>query len=378
MTGPSRTVLVVAAAPDRRASSRSLLDLVAELDRRPETAVALWYLRDGEDPEPGAPAPDHVVDHLRTWRPAVVVDRVLGPANGNRLRAVRLRRWLRDLDPDVVLLDDGLGDRILGSLGPSVVRVARRNVEPPDTALLEPAAPPSADLWLVAPGADPAPADAGAVLVERPVRDLAEAARLAAPVAQARLRERAGLPPDAPVVVGWGEGFLDGTELFPRLLWALAARHGVVAHGLWVGPLVTPDEEARLRAEAERCGVGERYHLVREGPALRTCGDVAVLPYRDRADDPRQPTAELPMVAVAVAAGLPVAAFAAAVALDDPAVTSVADLDLDALAAAVAAGLAGDRSPAGRRARVEAARRRLDVRPWADDLLAAVDGVVRR
>jgi hypothetical protein len=358
-------VLVVAPSALDRPSTPQLRLLLEAMVRRPDVTVDVWFLRpiwygDVLEPLPTSGRPPWIVDELRTWPPGRALEAIgLGRVAAG-LRGLRLRRRLREVGPDLVLLDDGVGDRILGPGEARAVRVARLNADVSPAAGLEAVATDGIDLWLTVPGG-PAPAGAGA---ERSVSGLLGehgwARRQADPEVRARLRRSVGLEPDAFVVSGWGgTSWVDGPDLFVRALWALEAHHGIRAHGLWVAIDPEPQDVARLEAEAERCGVGDRFHLVSGDDELRLCGDAALLPYRCEGDA---------FVLDALAAGLAVVAFEA-VGWEDEGIEVVADLDVDAAAAALAAV-----DPSARDARVEAARHRLDPDGLVDELLDLVTG----
>ncbi len=334
------SVLVITATPDRRPSSDDLDRIIEELRLRPGVQVDRWYLR---SPERRAPDGEVVVDSLRTWLPAAALRTVGLTRLGRGLQGRRLRGWLRDLDPDVVLLDDGLGDRILPYAPRPPAVVARSNNEPPVLGELEP--PPDSEPSLVLVGSGRPDPDLPAerwfrlgpeLLVGRAFE------QLAADVAAARAadRERVGAPgSDLPVVSGWGEdGWLDGPDLFIRTLWHLQDRHGIVARGIWHGLPPDHHEAERLRAEAVRCGLAGRFDLVPVGSvAEHVAAEAGSLPFRLPAD-------YVDLVPPAMV-GVPVVTF-------DPVpapavwVTGVPLLDLDGAAAALARAVEGWTDPA--------------------------------
>ena len=351
-----RSFLIISAAPDRRASTKSLRALVEDLDRRPDTTAALWFLR----PHPDAPTSgDTVVDSLRTWTPAALLSQVgLGRAAG-LLRGLRLRAWLREVAPDVVILDDGLGERALEHVRTRPIRVIRRNTEPPAGTEAEPPPATRAALHLVPPGTPEPPT--GATSFEMPlVRDLSSGHRMFGATAKRDVRGALGFPLDVPLVTGWGDdGWVDGAELFVRGLWTLRARHGIEAHGRWLTSRDDPQSIRRFRAEVARCSLDGAVEIVEDAPPdARFCGDLVFLPYR-WPSDPVLP-------ALASAAGLPVVTFEVN-AIDDPRVTSVADLDLEA-AAGMMALLLVDPPP------VRPGDQPLDVSAWTDRFLALLPG----
>ena len=118
-------------------------------------------------------------------------------------------------------------------------------------------------------------------------------------------------------------------------MWALEQRHGVEVHGAWFGLTADNDEADRLRREADRCGVGARFHHRRlDSIDGRLCGDAAFLPYRSTA--PRDEVLQV------TCSGTFVVAFAAAQ-VDHPLIRTVPDLDVEEAAASLAEGLGGDR-----------------------------------
>lgn len=357
---PSVSILVVTAAPDERESTGALLETVDDLRGRGWT-VSLWFLRDhGLPVPPGA----RVIDSLRTWSPAARIDGTGIPMLGDLLRGARLRRWFRQAAPDVVLLDDGLGSRVLPRSGASVRRVLRFNAVPPADLAVEGPASTTGQVVLAAPGSG-APAVPGAqTLRSTALRDLAGARRAGRPDAVRSARELVGLPEAAPIITGWGsDGWIDGPDLFVRMLWFLEHRHGVQAHGVWFGPLgVDPHEATRLREEAERCGVADRFHLRPPSVvALRLLGDATFLPHRE-------PSGRIEVLD-AVASGSTVVTFHD-VGVQDLAIVRVDALDVEAAAGALADALGRDRAAA-----IEEARQRLaplDVSQWDDELVQAL------
>ena len=349
-------MLFLTATPDDRLSTSNLALLVDEIDHRPLSTATLWYLRTANHLEtrPGA----KVVDSLRTWSPAASLDRMgLGTLAG-WLRGARLRSWLKRVHPDVVVLDDGLGRRVIESVRPAPRLVIRLNEQPPDD--LDKEDPPAtvADL-VIAPASSAPPSPGGSLTLEEPVaaQRSRAAARFASAPTLVEERRRLRLPENSALVVGWGDdGWLDGPELFVRTLWALEQRHHVVAHGAWFGLTADPHEVERFHREAERCGVGDRFHQ-RDADTIhgRMCGDVAFLPYRS--------TANIDDVLEVTCSGSLVVAFAAA-GIDDPLVRTVPDLDVEHAAAEIAEGLDCDR-----RQFSAAARARFEPGP-ADDILS--------
>lgn len=334
-TAPS--VLVLTALPDDRESTAQLDLLVDELRTRRGARVTVWYLRclDHQTPPPGT----RVVDRLRTIAPLRVLDATGLGAPASWLRGRMLRRWMADVRPDLVLLDDGLGDRVLDVLDPRPPVVVRHNLHLPDFAELEPPPRARGDLTIVPPTAEETDDDP-TVLLElpwpdpdgtdpgRPFRD---------PSRRDAARAALDLPVDVPLVVGWGDdGWLDGPDLFVRTLWALEQRHGVAAHGVWFGLSADRREAERILIEGERCGLTGRLH---HRPAItldgQLCGDAVLLPYRS----PTDPADLLP----AMVAGAAVVTFRSTAPVG-PGVVRVDELDVEAAATALAAALAEDRA----------------------------------
>lgn len=352
------SVLVVSAWPDARTSTHTLRLVVNELARREDVRVEVWFLR--EKQEQPRWYGSRVVDDLRGWLPARLAELVGLRRVADLLRGLRLRDWHRRLRPDVVLLDDGLGERVLLPRRPIPVLVARRNTVAPDLAEWEPAPELAVAAVVVAPGEV---ADPEALPPELPSGDLRDWSRfraMAEPEARRAERERLDLPLDVPLVVGWGgDGWLDGPDVFIRALWALGARHSIEAHGVWFGLGIDRHEVATLQAEAERCGLAERVHVRSAGTAAaRASGDAVLLPYRS----PGDPEEVLAMLA----AGLRVVTFPTN-ALPEPGVVVVDHLDTDAAAAALAAALVADRTEA-----VATFAERNDVALWVDRFLGVV------
>ena len=297
-----------------------------------------------------------MVDSLRRWVPAVVLEAVGASKVAAGLRGRALRRWLSHLDPDLVIFNDGYGERVLDGYLGDPIRMGRFNDEPAVGVELESLGPQRFDAMLCL-RRDPLTGPSALQVLERSydsdsiLRRTDASARLAA-------RADLGVPSDVPLVVGWGEdSWVDGPDVFIRALWALWARHGIPAHGLWLSPETLAHEEQRLRAEAARCGVGERYHRNADVSFInKVCGDAVLLPYR-AANDPID-------VLDVVSSGLDVVTFGIGV-LDDPSVISVPYLDVEEAATALASALSGDRD----QARFEA-HRRLGVDAMLDELVA--------
>jgi len=353
-----RSILAVTAAPDDRPSTSTLRVIVEELQSRPDVRAEIWLLRAApEDDVWGSP---RVVDELRTWRPAALLESLRVPVLPDLLRGLRLKWWLYQLEPDLVILDDGLGGRLFdgrpfGRRRRPVMAV-RTNPDHPRHQTWEPAPLNAADIVLQLPGTEPGPVS-GQRMDAAHVREYPDAGRLGRDEARTSTRATLAVPGDAVLITGWGnDGWLDGPDLFVRGLWALEQRHGIAAHGLWLGLGSDPEEVRRLHVEAERCGLSGRFHQrSADTVAARCCGDAAFLPYRD-AGDPFALTE-------AVVSGLGIATFITAD-VHDPMVIEVPPLDVEAAADALAELLGRDRS-----VEAERARRRLDVGGWVDSLL---------
>lgn len=331
------SVLVLTALPDDRESTAQLALLVDELRTRRGARVTVWYLRclDHQTPPPGT----RVVDRLRTIAPLRALDAVGAGAPASWVRGRLLRRWMAEVRPDLVVLDDGLGDRVLDVLDPRPPVVVRHNAVLPDFAELEPPARERGDLTIVPPGAADEGDDDPTVLLELPWPD-PDGTDPGRPFRDADRRDGArnalDLPTGVPLVVGWGDdGWLDGPDLFVRTLWALEHRHGVTAHGVWFGLAADRREAERILTEADRCGLGGRLHH-RPTTTLdgQLCGDAVLLPYRS----PTDPADLLP----AMVAGAAVVTFRSTAPVG-PGVVRVDELDVEAAATALATALAEDR-----------------------------------
>jgi hypothetical protein len=333
------SVLIVTNSHDRRDSTEALRRIADTLEQQHGAKVSVFLLR----PFWGNPAHwpgARTVDDLRTWIPAALLERLVSPTLAGRLRGLRLRWWLRQAEPDVVILDDALGWRVVENLRPRPVVINRLNRERPRDADYEPGTFERPDLVVAAVDLEIDLPDTTPIVREHPFRDLAAAARYTEPDARAEIRRRLGVPDDAVLVCGWGsDGWLDGPDLFVRVLWALEDRHGVRAHGVWFGT-EQADEVRRLEEEADRCGIADRYQLLPyhgqgEVPTDALCADVLCLPTRE-------PLLRDHLM-VAIASGLVLVTFAAAD-LEDPSVRMVDDLDVDAAAEEIIGALALDRS----------------------------------
>lgn len=121
--------------------------------------VSVWFLRDGDGP----PWPDaKVVDHLRTGRTAEIGRRLHLRRITAHAAGLRLRTWYARVRPDLVLLDDGVGGRVVPG-SPRVVAV-RQNTDPPDGPP-EPRWQGPVDIVIVPEGRPVAPVDDMAAIV---------------------------------------------------------------------------------------------------------------------------------------------------------------------------------------------------------------------
>jgi hypothetical protein len=276
-------VLVVSAAPDARRSSASLRRAVVRLARERELSVEWWFLRDaagdadlmgaGVSVLVGAGVSVRVVDQLRTSSISSVLGRLGAHAVAARVAGLRLRIWWRRAAPDVVVLDDGLGGRVLPDRPPPVI-VRVTPVAPDGPAADEPVwSGPVAGRWyapgVAAAGADPAEMSAAEQL------ELAWSSPAPSDAAAA-VRRAAGLPVDQPVVC-WPAG--DGDELDVMLGWLARgdARFDRPAQVVWVDPNLTTESHARVAAAARRAGVADRLHQrAALSPELARAADASV------------------------------------------------------------------------------------------------------
>lgn len=348
------SLLFITPAPDERESTANLARLVEEANRRSGCTAELWYLRCA--PEHQQMPNSRNVDGLRTWLPVRLLERLGLGRSAAALRGVRLRWWLHRARPDVVVLDDGLGRRVVEQWRPPPAIVVRRNRTPPEHLHMESRPEGDPDLWMV-PAGDERPSGSAPVLTEHPFVD-SPARRNRNPLVRRQVRQRLDLPVDECLVVGWGrDGWLDGPDLFVRALWALEHRHGLLAHGVWFGLAIDEQDGARIRGEAERCGLQHRFHLRDDQhPDDRLCGDGVLLPYRSTAD----PTEVLD---AAFCGAVTVTFTAAQVA--HPLVVQVRDLDVDAAAGALVAGLQVEAE-----VRSDTARHYFDPSPVVTELVA--------
>jgi hypothetical protein len=358
--GSGPRVLVVTAAPDRRPSTELLREVVEELRRRPGAVVEVWFLRG--DPDPGRWPDARNVDRLRTWVVPDTLERVGLAAAAHALRGARLRWWWRRVAPAAVVLDDGLGARVMPR-GASVIVIGRRNPVPPQGAALEPDPIESPDLVLSTAERAGDPAHGPRHLRGPVIAQSARAVAAGASERATRTREQHRLPIDRQLLVGWGDhAWIDGLDIFVRTLWQVRRDLREEVHGVWFGDLHPADAE-RIRFDAVRCGIADALHLRPAGDLeSRCCGDAVVLPYRSRVDD-----ADL---LAPIATGIGVVTFPWCD-VDDPAVEVVPWLDADAAARSVASILTE-----GRSGRTDPAIDRHDVGRRVDDLLRAVAELV--
>lgn len=89
--------------------------------------MLVWFLRGGDGPSwPGS----RTVDHLRTSRVSRMLRRMGLHATSLHLAGIRLRWWYLRAAPDVVILDDGVGGRVLAR--PPDCVIVRENYEQPE------------------------------------------------------------------------------------------------------------------------------------------------------------------------------------------------------------------------------------------------------
>lgn len=350
-----RRVLIVTASSDDRPSSDGLDSLMEALRRRPDVEPTCWFLR---GPRGCAGRPGLNVDALRTWLPVRVLDAVGLRWVANVARGVRLRSWLRTVDPDLVVLDDALGYRVARSTKTRPVIAVRCNPDLPlDYELETPDRPPADLVVSIEPPEDPF-ADVPWLVEPFVALEPEEFAALPEPIVRTQIRrERWGVPTGAPVVVGWGDdGWLDGLDRFVRALWYLEHRHAVLAHGVWLGLPEDSRDVQRLEEEAARCGVADRYHLIEQDPVHeRWLGDAVFLPGRYPPEAGELLAGGLADVPVVVFGGV-----------DQPLpwVSEVAYLDIEGAASALADALRGIDRPG------EIARRDWES-TWSYERLAA-------
>lgn len=354
------SILVVTSTPDHRNSTAELDALITELRRRPGVTVHVWFLRPGESP----PWQDsRVVDDLRTLPVPAAIDKLgLSPVAG-AIRGRILRRWWTEVAPDVVVLDDALGERLLPDDRSAVV-VHRMNPDAPGDAALEARATTAADIQLVPLEGSPSEAPTGLVVLDTLARtDMERARPFASASSRTIVRRRLGVPTDGVLVVGWGEhAWFDGPDIFVRALWNLRERHGIDAHGMWAGSDDDGEVAAVLQDEAERCALVDHISHRPQSPIdVRLCGDAVFLPYRDGGS--------IELVHEAAVAGCQVVSFPVWQATS-PGLRLVDYLDVEAATAALAASVGADEE--ARAAYRASASARLDIAPFVDDLLDAV------
>lgn len=366
----SLTILFVLGSPEERPSTDRLLASLSAIKTWStvnQTSVHLhvWYLR--SKPEQNPWPNTFVVDSLRTFGPARALEwvRLDRPAAGVRGRLLAAR-WRR-VAPDIVVFDDGVGDRIIPA-GEHPIVVDRVNVDCDEFSSWEPPEQHQRSLIWATAGADPATAShvgsTQAPVVWEPdfPRRFDAARAMRAQPARMATRQRLGVEGQLPLVVGWGrDGWSDAPELIMRALWVLEHRHNVAASGLWLGPGLDDRTTSRLLADAERAGLGGRLTFaVTDGVAERCCGDAIFLPHRS-------PDIGVDLVPEAIA-GCRAVVFWPDYA--DPSIASlidvVAPLDLEAAAAALAAALTEPRSSA------IAAASSVDFDDWFDILAKLV------
>lgn len=285
-------MLVVGAESDRRASTAALKAVAHECAGRQGVEVHCWFLRDGDVGLNGWPNP-WVLDRLRTWGPARRLDKLRVRRLGDVLRGLRLRCQLMWMRPNVVLLDDGLGERVLRAAPGRPVVVVRRNPGVPAGTRFEPAFAGTPELVLVADGEAEPPGSLrdGGTVVNMPVL-LDELSRVPAGASpdctnvHPALRARLGVLEGEPIVVGWGsDPWIDGHDLFVETLSALDIESGLRVHGVWLGIDAASAQGTAMVDVALRAGLADRLTLLSDDtPALRAGADVVLLPYRVEPD----------------------------------------------------------------------------------------------
>lgn len=276
VTGGGRGVLVVTAAPDRRDSTASLRELTRELAAVAATTVEVWFLRDGSN-EGGGPVVEspegrwggrvRVVDALRTWAPVRLLRRVglHGPAD--HLAGLRLRIWQRRFRPDVVVLDDALGGRVLEpGRAPSVI--VRCTSAPPADADDEARWTGRVDAFLVAPDArrppDAAPARAARPTLFEPIRRSLPTEPPKSELLAARTLY--GLPDEGPLIVWVADAPMTAPTPSPDALETLGVLAGLdvvpagLPHTVLVDAAWSRERLAALQAGARSLALAGRVH----------------------------------------------------------------------------------------------------------------------
>lgn len=262
------SVLLITASPDQRRSTHDLEMVAQALGRRSDARVGLWYLRHGDR----SPVEDSwTVDELRTWQPAATLDRLGARLPAGLLRGRRLRRRLRALDPDVVVLDDGLGARVLDqSTHPLVLN--RVNAVGPAMYVSEAVCSTydgvvDSDPW-------------GPFCGDKPVLELGsmrEPGRSNDEEVMSLVGRRAlGLPQDVHVVAGLA------SELSPDALIEVLQHNRMIrgheVHGLWLDPCGSPADCSAARASALKGGVSGVFHVRQvDLPDVLPVADVVLL-----------------------------------------------------------------------------------------------------
>lgn len=244
------SVLLITESPDLRRSTRDLELAAQALRGRPDVRVGLWYLRHGDRDPVGH---SWVVDDLRTWRPAAALDRLGARLPANLIRGRRLRRCLRVLDPDVVVLDDGLGTRVLDD-STRLLLLARRNAVGPAAGTSEPVtlqhdAVVDSDPWSRRP-------EGMRVLELGTMRDGTGSNGAAARTVG---RRALGLAEDVCVVAALASE--SDPELLIEVLHGCAKAGQGEVHGLWLDPYGSPGDCRAVRERVARCGMSGLFHL---------------------------------------------------------------------------------------------------------------------
>lgn len=223
----------------------------------------MWFLREGEHGDRWA---DHVVvDSLRTWWPARLLDLAGAATLAARLRGLRMRWWYRRVDPDAVVLDDGLGARVVPAHAAPVIIERINELGNPDAELEDPH-----------PRRVQARIGAGTALVDTEMFDVTvvDSSR------GVRLTDG-----ELPVVVGWGHlTWWNAPDVFARTVWHLERRLGRSVHGVWFSTEVGDEVQTMLTAEAARCDMSSTVEFRRGTPPAGWTADAVLLPHRGAPD----------------------------------------------------------------------------------------------
>lgn len=253
------SILFVSDAPDGRSSTEQVQLLVDAAARRNDVDLTVWFLRGG--PDRLAWPTNTVVDDLRRWPVSRVFSAVRLERVAGGLRGLRLRRMYAEVSPNVVVLDDGLGERIIPARYRPMI-VVRRSEQPYWNEFAEPSVVRSVAMTM-----SPGPVFHAVPATER---------------VDHTIRQRLGLGADTPVVVGWGPlGWVDAPDVFVRALWHMIRLGAPDVEGVWFSSSFDTELRQRLDDEVERCGLTGRVQFVDEEPPTDWRGDAVFLPRRD-------------------------------------------------------------------------------------------------